>query len=64
MKIKRIFFTRLREKSAIIPLIIISQNNFHLDFFSGNGKIEINKEIDLKGNDETIKGCLAVITFV
>lgn len=41
----------------------ISQNNFHLDFFSGNGEIEINKEMNLKEKDETINGCLAIITF-
>lgn len=41
----------------------VSQNNFHLDFFSGNGEIEINKEMNLKEKDETINGCFAIITF-
>lgn len=41
----------------------ISQNNFHLNFFSGNGEIEINQEMNLKEKDKTINGCLAIITF-
>lgn len=42
----------------------ISQNNFHLDFFSGNGEIEINQEMNTRETNEAVNGCLAIITFI
>jgi hypothetical protein len=41
----------------------IFNNNMHLDFYSGNGLIELNQEIKLSKNDQNYQGCLAILTF-
>jgi hypothetical protein len=40
----------------------VNDLNMHLDFFSGNAKASINKELEIKKiKEESVRGCLAIL---
>ncbi|MEK7635684.1 MAG: hypothetical protein AAB405_01180 [Patescibacteria group bacterium] len=40
----------------------VEERKMHLIFISGNAKIELNEKMEIKTTDESIRGCLAILS--